>query len=135
MQVFKLGRVRVLALEPAKVSAAFDSDTSPSCSSSPCSLTGGEEEKEEVVVTGGGGLKWEGGYCIAKNLCEERTEKKGMERGQSLKNVFFDCFLCKNDKLKRLVSILSHVLQKTTLFNPPSGVHRPFHLSRLSTLL
>lgn len=75
MQVFKLGRVRVLALEPAKVSAAFDSDTSPSCSSSPCSLTGGEEEKEEVVVTGGGGLKWEGGTVLPR-ICVRRGRKK-----------------------------------------------------------
>lgn len=43
MQVFKLSRVRALALEPAKVSAVFDSDTSPSCSRSPRSPAGGEE--------------------------------------------------------------------------------------------
>ena len=39
--------MRALALEPAKVSAAFDSDTSPSCSGSPRSPVGRRE--------GGGG--------------------------------------------------------------------------------
>lgn len=48
MQAFKLGWVWALALEPTKVSAMFDSDTSPSCSSFPCSPAGAEEEMGEA---------------------------------------------------------------------------------------